>query len=465
MRRLLGSLAAGAFAVACGWSSPAKPTPAVTPSQANNPVTGFGSMIAGSATTTSVVDLASCLRPSPSPACFRGSPIHSRSAGALSAPGEPTSLVATVSGTSVTLAWTAPQSGDPVQVYVIEAGSASGLANLANFSTGDKATVFSASGVAPGSYYVRVRAMSASGATSGPSNEALVVIGTVGCTSAPGAPGGLTLVLTTGGTVVLAWTPAPGGPISYIVEAGSAPGLANLANNDLGTPTTVLTATGVGPGTYYVRVRARNLCGASPPSNEITVSVGVAGTLTIDARANIFGAGHATLPRAPGGAGVLPPGITFAAAAGQALRFSSVTGLVSPENTGSFFNGPDGGVYRGNIGTNITSLAGISGIIHANTNLFLVGVFLDNTEPTDPAPSLLGFRSPENFATLDPQLRQTFFIGDGRTTVGGIIQQFLVPAGATRLFLGFADGDRFQGRPAFYDDNLGSLTATLSIAP
>ena len=73
--------------------------------------------------------------------------------------------------------------------------------------------------------------------------------------------------------------------------------------------------------------------------------------------------------------------------------------------------------------------------------------------------------SPESFTTLDPQLRQTFFIGDGQTTVGSIIQQFFVPAGATRLFLGFADGDRFQGRPAFYDDNLGSLTATFSIAP
>ena len=325
-------------------------------------------------------------------------------------------------------------------------------------------TTFSASGVGAGSYYVRVRAISASGAISGPSNEALLIVSGVGCTN-PGAPTGLAIVSITGGTVVLAWTAATGGPTSYVIEAGSAPGLANLANSDLGSPTPALTATGVGPGTYYVRVRARNGCGTSGASNEIIVMIGISGTLTVDARANIFGAGHATLAPVVGGAGVLPPGVTFPPADGQALRFSSVTGVVSPENSGLFFNGPDGGIYRGNIGTNVTALAGIGGIIHLNTNMFLVGVFLDNTEPTDPAPGSLFFSSPENFTTLAVQLRQTFFIGDGRTTTGGVTQQFFVPAGATRLFLGFADSDRFQGSPSYYNDNLGSLTVTFSIGP
>lgn len=189
--------------------------------------------------------------------------------------------------------------------------------------------------------------------------------------------------------------------------------------------------------------------------------------LSVDARANIFGAGHTTLPPAVGGgAGVLPPGFTFSPGAGQVLTFSSVTGLVSPENTGLFFTGPDGGNYRGHPDTNITSLAGISGIIHTNRNMFLVGVFLDDTEPIDPAPPRLSFTHPEDITSLSPQLRQTFFIGDGRTDTGGIIQQFLVPATATRLFLGFADSADprpFLGRPGFYDDNAGALAATFTV--
>ncbi|HEY3242752.1 MAG TPA: hypothetical protein VGM03_05305 [Phycisphaerae bacterium] len=40
-----------------------------------------------------------------------------------------------------------------------------------------------------------------------------------------------------------------------------------------------------------------------------------------------------------------------------------------------------------------------------------------------------------------PGLRQPFFIGDGLTGTGsGAVQQFLVPDGATRLFLGTIDG-------------------------
>ena len=175
------------------------------------------------------------------------------------------------------LVWTAPASADPIVAYIIEAGSTPGAANLANFSTGNSATMFSASGVGNGTYYVRVRAVSASG-TSAPSNEATLVVGGAPC-SAPGSPSGLAVISNSGGTVVLAWNAASGSPTSYIVEAGSASGLSNLANSDLGL-TTTLTATGVGAGTYYVRVRAKNGCGTGAPSNEITLTVGSTPTPT-----------------------------------------------------------------------------------------------------------------------------------------------------------------------------------------
>jgi hypothetical protein len=83
---------------------------------------------------------------------------------------------------------------------------------------------------------------------------------------------GLTLVSVGGGTVELSWIPSPGAT-TYIVEAGSAPGLTNLANIDLGGNNPALRATGVGPGVYYVRVRAKSACGTSAPSNEVIVAV------------------------------------------------------------------------------------------------------------------------------------------------------------------------------------------------
>ncbi|HKB12490.1 MAG TPA: matrixin family metalloprotease, partial [Vicinamibacterales bacterium] len=104
----------------------------------------------------------------------------------LSAPGAPSGLTTAATGSSVSLAWRAPASGGAPSTYVIEAGSASGLANLANFSTGSASTSFSAGGVGAGSYYIRVKATNAAG-TSGASNESLLIVGGGACSSAPGA--------------------------------------------------------------------------------------------------------------------------------------------------------------------------------------------------------------------------------------------------------------------------------------
>jgi hypothetical protein len=62
-----------------------------------------------------------------------------------------------------------------------------------------------------------------------------------------------------------------------VLQAGSSPGLSNLANANVGN-TTSYVATGVGNGTYYVRVRAANAHGQSAGSNEFTLAVGSAPT-------------------------------------------------------------------------------------------------------------------------------------------------------------------------------------------
>jgi hypothetical protein len=150
----------------------------------------------------------------------------------------------------------------------------------------------------------------------------------------------------------------------------------------------------------------------------------------------------------------LPPSISLSD--GGFLTFQ-VTGLVSYNGGGNFY-GPDGGQYLG-AHTNMDSYGGISGIRHDSRTFFLVGVFLNNQEPAGAAPPILDFTN-DSFAAVSPVLNQMFFIGDGLTGTGtGSEQRFYVPEGATRLFLGFADGIDFTGLPGTYDDDIGSLTA------
>lgn len=198
-----------------------------------------------------------------------------------------------------------------------------------------------------------------------------------------------------------------------------------------------------------------------------------ASVINVAGDANIFGAGHASPPAGAFGAGTLPPGFTFSAAAGQILTFSSVTGTVriDDDNTPGYSNGADGGTLYTR--TDVSSAGGIAGVVDDSRTMFLVGVFLDSTEPSDPAPARLDFSSSslgENFSSLSPLLGQLFFIGDGLTGTGtGAVQQFSVPASATRLFLGFADSYSFgtntiSGPPGFYGDNDGTLVATFDIS-
>lgn len=181
----------------------------------------------------------------------------------------------------------------------------------------------------------------------------------------------------------------------------------------------------------------------------------------VNAQANIFGAGK-NIPPAPagGGAGILPIEFEFTEGINLIITFTNVTGSVSCCGANFTFAGPDG--YTNGGYTYITSFEGISGINHDTRNLFLIGVFVDDFEPMDPAPLALSFSGGGNFLEITPVLNQIFFIGDGLTGTGlGQIQKFFVPQNATRLFLGFADAGLFSGPPGLYGDNVGELVVNI----
>ena len=75
--------------------------------------------------------------------------------------------------------------------------------------------------------------------------------------------------------MVLTWNASStgGAPTTYVIQAGSTPGLSNLADSNNNSTATTLTAFDVPPGTYYVRVVAHNASGGSPASNEIVVQI------------------------------------------------------------------------------------------------------------------------------------------------------------------------------------------------
>ena len=157
----------------------------------------------------------------------------------------------------------------------------------------------------------------------------------------------------------------------------------------------------------------------------------------------------------------MPPG--FAIGAGQTLR------VLDPATGGiSFFNGFGGTTYgpegNGTPGSSsITAFGGISGYL--GTQGALVGVFLDVNIPSTGAPATLDFSSGAlgtNFTSLSPGLGQVFYIGNGVNS-SNVLQEFIAPSGATRVFLGITDSFGFNGAPGAFDDNDGSYQIRVGI--
>jgi hypothetical protein len=187
----------------------------------------------------------------------------------LSAPAAPTapqSLSGTVSGSRASLAWRAPAGGGAPQNYLIYAGTSAGGTNVANgMAVGN---VLSAYGDLPkGRYYIRVRAANGVG-MSPDSNQIILRVG-----RQLSSPSGFK-VSWVGTTATLSWTTAAGAtaedvPTNFVLEAGSAPGLSDVASVNLGNTTSF--SADVSSGTYYVRVHATNDYGESDPTADLVL--------------------------------------------------------------------------------------------------------------------------------------------------------------------------------------------------
>jgi hypothetical protein len=179
-----------------------------------------------------------------------------------------------------------------------------------------------------------------------------------------------------------------------------------------------------------------------------------ADTVSVAATDVIYAAGNNTA-EATFATGTLPVGIAIDPTTGS-LTFS-VTGTISLDG-GISSGGADGTTQRVATSSN-TGFGSISGITAPGAG-YLVGVFVGPNGPVGAAPAALDFTS-TSFSTLSPLIDQTFFIGDGLTGNGtGSIQDFIVPTGATELYLGISDSGGFNGIPDEYADNLGSFSVT-----
>lgn len=195
------------------------------------------------------------------------------------APGAPQNFSAVVNGNTVTLTWAPPSSGGAPTGYVVNASLSPNGPLVASLPVTDTTLIVSA--VPNAVYYVHVRAVNLDG-TSAPSNEVIVAVPGSGtaCSVPPNAPSNLSADVDES-LVTLSWSPPVGGcaPAGYVVQAGSAPGLSNLALLNVGAATELMVS--APPGTYFVRVVALNAFGNSVASVEIIVTVGPVDRVTI----------------------------------------------------------------------------------------------------------------------------------------------------------------------------------------
>ena len=191
-----------------------------------------------------------------------------------SAPNPPTAVTATATGLSVTISWRPALTGSAPTSFSIELGTSPGTTTLPIRSV-PWPTMSLTLSLPAGRYYARVRAVNGIGPSS-PSPESSVEV-TEG-SPIPGPPANF-YARTVGRTVSFTWNASVTGAAatSYVIEAGSGPGVANIARFETGTPATGFDVPNVPAGTYWVRVRGANAAGSGAPSQDVAIVMSATG--------------------------------------------------------------------------------------------------------------------------------------------------------------------------------------------
>jgi Flp pilus assembly protein TadG len=143
---------------------------------------------------------------------------------------------------------------------------------------------------------------------------------------------------------------------------------------------------------------------------------------------------------------------SFPIVPGRSIQFRNTTGQTADIDSGGVY-GLDGSPTRVTIQqASVNGINSTTGPLNA-----LMGIFLDDNAPnsTSANPALdYSTSTARDFTTASPMLKQVFFIGDGLTSTNQL-QNFVIPQGATRLYLGVMD------EKGHWYDNLGSITTTV----
>ena len=177
-------------------------------------------------------------------------------------PAAPAGLTATLTGSSVSLTWTAPASTAPTTQLRIQRATGPGFTSgVTDILTGPAATSYTDSGVAQGTtYYYRVRAENQA-SNSAWSNTASILVPL----SAPPAPANLTTRAYASGftsaSVDLTWTENPASAVTgFTIQAAASPAFTTgVTTSTTGPATRKYTLTGLRRHTrYYIRIQAVN---------------------------------------------------------------------------------------------------------------------------------------------------------------------------------------------------------------
>ena len=155
-----------------------------------------------------------------------------------------------------------------------------------------------------------------------------------------------------------------------------------------------------------------------------------------------------------------PVQIAFTVTPGSRVTITNTSGSTSYDYQTPAFSDATGNTG----GTGNTKNAAANGVSeHGIADAYMPlgsmnAVFLSNSLPdsiaTVPPPLDFSSQAARNYIALEPKLQQVFYTGTGTTSTGKQ-QSIMVPANATRLFLGTMDGWE-------WDNNIGGYNTTVT---